>query len=199
MRDCKSGWHQFKHNPIFYKRVKHQQDGALPVLTGGYCVPVNGKADWSDPDLLEKDINPELYTLRELYYSEEDVIPEWHNTVFLDIEIEMGGALTIQYIKDAQAPITSIALIDSTTKTKICFIVDKSKEIEEIEDRDDPLTGTAGIEYRVDERADRFALFLTLFLAEDFFTLFLAEDFFTLFLTLRFADAFLAAFFFAAT
>lgn len=72
-------------------------------------------------------------------------------------------------------------------------------EIDEIEDRDDPLTGTAGIEYRVDDRADRFALFLTLFLAEDFFTLFLAEDFFTLFLTLRFADAFLAAFFFAAT
>jgi hypothetical protein len=72
-------------------------------------------------------------------------------------------------------------------------------EIDEIEDRDDPLTGTAGIEYRVDERADRFALFLTLFLAEVFFTLFLAEDFLTLFLTLRFADAFLAAFFFAAT
>jgi hypothetical protein len=63
-------------------------------------------------------------------------------------------------------------------------------EIDEIEDLDDPLTGTAGIEYRVDERADRFALFLTLFLAEDFLTLFL---------TLRFADAFLAALFFAAT
>jgi DNA polymerase elongation subunit (family B) len=136
LRDDKSGWHQFKHNPIFYKRVKHQQDGALPVLTGGYCIPVNGKADWSDPDLLEKDINPELYTLRELYYNQEDVIPEWHNTVFLDIEIEMGGALTIQYIKDAQAPITSIALIDLTTKTKICFIVDKSREIEEINDGD---------------------------------------------------------------
>ena len=68
-----------------------------------------------------------------------------------------------------------------------CLGVD---EIEEMEDRDDPLTGTAGIEYRVDERADHFALF---------FTLFFAEDFFTLFLTLRFADAFLAAFFFAAT
>jgi hypothetical protein len=77
-----------------------------------------------------------------------------------------------------------------------CLGVD---EIEEMEDRDDPLTGTAGIEYRVDERADRFALFFTLFFAEDFLTLFLAEDFLTLFLTLRFADAFLAAFFFAAT
>ena len=47
-----------------------------------------------------------------------------------------------------------------------CLGVD---EIEEMEDRDDPLTGTAGIEYRVDERADRFALFFTLFFAEDFF------------------------------
>ena len=43
----------------------------------------------------------------------------------------MGGALTPEYIKAAPMPITSIALIDMTTKTKICFIVDKSKEIEE--------------------------------------------------------------------
>ena len=76
---------------------------------------------------------------------------------------------------------------DALEVAATCLGVD---EIEEMEDRDDPLTGTAGIEYRVDERADRFALF---------FTLFFAEDFFTLFLTLRFADAFLAAFFFAAT
>ena len=44
----------------------------------------------------------------------------------------MGGALTIDYIRSAPMPLTSIALIDSATKTKICFIVDKSKEIGEL-------------------------------------------------------------------
>jgi DNA polymerase elongation subunit (family B) len=43
----------------------------------------------------------------------------------------MGGALTPEYIKSAPMPITSIALIDVTTKTKICFVVDKTKEIQE--------------------------------------------------------------------
>ena len=84
-----------------------------------------------DTNLLEKDINKELVVLRELYYKYDDVIPSYHNIVHLDIEIEMGGALTPEYIKAAPMPITSIALIDMTTKTKICFIVDKSKEIEE--------------------------------------------------------------------
>ena len=43
----------------------------------------------------------------------------------------MGGALTPEYIKAAPMPLTSIALIDMTTKTKICFVVDKNKEIQE--------------------------------------------------------------------
>jgi len=84
---------------------------------------------------------------------------------------------------------------DALEVAATCLGVD---EIEEMEDRDDPLTGTAGIEYRVDERADRFALFFTLFFAEDFFTLFLTDRL-TLFFALRLADQFFAAFFFAAT
>jgi hypothetical protein len=71
-------------------------------------------------------------------------------------------------------------------------------EIEETDDLEDPLTGTAGIEYRVEDFADLFAVFLTLRLAEDFFTLFLTDRL-TLFLALRLADAFFTAFFFAAT
>jgi hypothetical protein len=71
-------------------------------------------------------------------------------------------------------------------------------EIEETDDLEDPLTGTAGIEYRVEDFADLFAVFLTLRFAEDFFTLFLTDRL-TLFLALRLADAFFTAFFFAAT
>jgi hypothetical protein len=71
-------------------------------------------------------------------------------------------------------------------------------EIEETDDLEDPLTGTAGIEYRVDDFADLFAVFLTLRFAEDFLTLFFTDRS-TLFLALRLADAFFTAFFFAAT
>jgi DNA polymerase elongation subunit (family B) len=130
LRDDKSGWHEFKFQPTYYKRVDEYQEGAQPVLTGGWAMPTT-KYSKDDTNLLEKDINKELVVLRELYYKYDDVIPSYHNIVHLDIEIEMGGALTPEYIKAAPMPITSIALIDMTTKTKICFIVDKSKEIEE--------------------------------------------------------------------
>ena len=102
-----------------------------PFLTGGWAVPTT-KFKKDDPNLLEKDINKELLILRELYYQHDDVVPSWHNILYLDIEIEMGGALTPEYIKAAPMPLTSIALIDMTTKTKMCFVVDKNKEIQEV-------------------------------------------------------------------
>jgi hypothetical protein len=67
-------------------------------------------------------------------------------------------------------------------------------EIDEIEALGDLLTGAAGIEYLVVDRA----LLLALFLAEDFLAAFFTI-FFVLFFALRLADDFLAAFFFAAT
>jgi DNA polymerase elongation subunit (family B) len=130
LRDDKAGWSQFQYQPTYWKRVDEWEEGAQPVLTGGWAMPTK-KYSKDDPNLLEKDINKELLILRELYYKFDDVVPSFHNIVYLDIEIEMGGALTPEYIKAAPMPITSIALIDITTKQKICFIVDKSKEIQE--------------------------------------------------------------------
>jgi len=130
LRDDKEGWSQFKYQPTYWKRVDEWDEGVQPVLTGGWAKPTK-KYSKDDPNLLEKDIDKCLVVLRELYYKQDDVVPSWHNIVYLDIEIEMGGALTPEYIKSAPMPITSIALIDVTTKTKICFVVDKSKEIKE--------------------------------------------------------------------
>ena len=124
------GWSEFQYQPTYWKRVDKWQENAQPVLTGGWAVPTK-KLDKEDPNLLEKDIDKSLLVLRELYYKLDDVVPSWHNIVYLDIEIEMGGALTPEYIKAAPMPITSIALRDVTTKQYICFIVDKSKEIQE--------------------------------------------------------------------
>jgi len=130
LRDDKIGWSEFQYQPTYWRRVDEWQENAQPILTGGWAIPTK-KFSKDDPNLLEKDINKELVVLRELYYKLDDVVPEWHNILYLDIEIEMGGALTPEYIKAAPMPLTSIALIDVTTKQKICLILDKSKEIKE--------------------------------------------------------------------
>jgi DNA polymerase elongation subunit (family B) len=131
LRDDEEGWSHFQYQPTFWKRVNKWQENAQPVLTGGYAIPTK-KYSKDNVNILEKDINKELILLRDLYSKYDDVVPSWHNILYLDIEIEMGGALTPEYIKDAPMSLTSIALIDITTKTKICFVVDKSKEIEEV-------------------------------------------------------------------
>jgi DNA polymerase elongation subunit (family B) len=130
LRDDKQGWLDFQYKPTFWRRVEEHQEGAKPVLTGGWAMPTQ-KYDKNDPDLLEKDIDKSLLILRELYYKYDDVVPSWHNIVYIDIEIEMGGALTPEYIRSAPMPVTSIALIDVTTKQKICLIVDKTGQIQE--------------------------------------------------------------------
>jgi DNA polymerase elongation subunit (family B) len=132
LRDDKEGWLDFKFRPTLYRRVKHQTDTSLPILTGGWAEPTTDY-DYDDPDLLEKDIDKELHVLRDLYYENEESVPEWHNIVYLDIEIEMGGALTMDYIRQAPSKLTSISIIDTTAKQKYCFIVDTAGELSEAE------------------------------------------------------------------
>jgi len=131
LRDDVNGWMDFQFQPTYWKRVPQWTEGAQPVLTGGWAVPTK-KLDKNDPNLLEKDLDKKLLVLRELYSQFDDVVPSYQNIVYIDIEIEIGGALTPSYIKSAPMPITSIALIDITTKTKICFVVDKTNQIKEI-------------------------------------------------------------------
>jgi hypothetical protein len=103
-------------------------------------------------------------------------------------------------------------IIPTTTATTTAFdeplplleLVDKvrdatsgdfgSVKIDEIEALEDPIAGTAGVEYLVVDRA----LLLALFFAEDLLTD-VFTTFFVLSFALRLADDFLAAFFFAAT
>lgn len=118
----------FQYWPTVYKL---DEEGEYETLFGDRCSPVQGKYDRNDPTILEKDIDRELVLLRDLYYQTDD-IPKFHNTVYLDIEIEIIGALNPTTIKDANAEITAIALIDVNTKQKICFILDKKGNIESI-------------------------------------------------------------------
>jgi DNA polymerase elongation subunit (family B) len=128
LRDTKKGTNCFQYWPTVYKL---DPEGEFETLFGDRCSPIQGKYDRKDPNILEKDIDRELVLLRDLYYETDD-IPEYHNIIYLDIEIEILGALTPSTIKEANAEITAIALIDTKTKEKICFVLDKEGKIEEI-------------------------------------------------------------------
>jgi DNA polymerase elongation subunit (family B) len=128
LRDDKKGIHKFQYWPTLYKL---DEDGEHETLFGDRCSPFQGKYDRKDPTIYEKDIDRELVILRDLYYK-TDEMPSYHNTVYLDIEIEILGALTPQTIREANAEVTAIALIDVSTKEKICFILDKAGAIEDL-------------------------------------------------------------------
>ena len=62
-------------------------------------------------------------------YGTDDTPSTTHREVFFDIEIEMGGALTPEYIKQAPKPITSIAWWDKQADKWAIVILDKTGEI----------------------------------------------------------------------
>jgi DNA polymerase elongation subunit (family B) len=128
LRDDEKGWMEFQYQPTYYRR---DEEGEYLTLFGDRVSPFRGKFDWSDPDVFEKDIDKELLVLRDIYYETDD-LPKNHNIVYLDIEIEMLGALNPETIREAKAEITAIALIDVNNKRKICLILDKNKELQNI-------------------------------------------------------------------
>ena len=62
-------------------------------------------------------------------YGNNDEPSTTHREVFFDIEIEIGGALTEDYIKKAPKPITSIAWWDKQVDEWAIIILDKTGEI----------------------------------------------------------------------
>ena len=63
-------------------------------------------------------------------YGNDDTPSVTHREVFFDIEIEMGGALTPEYIKKAPKPVTSIAWWDRQLDEWKIVIVDKEGNLE---------------------------------------------------------------------
>jgi DNA polymerase elongation subunit (family B) len=127
LRDDLDGITNFKYFPPVYKLDEY---GEHETLFGDRCSLVTGKYDKSDPDILEKDIDREIVVLRDLYY-QTDNMPKYQNILDVDIEIEIIGPLNPTTIREANAEITSIALINFNTKEKICLILDKKKTLTE--------------------------------------------------------------------
>jgi DNA polymerase elongation subunit (family B) len=64
-------------------------------------------------------------------YGDDDTPSKTHREVFFDIEIEMGGALTEDYIKKAPKPVTSIAWWDKQIDEWSIVILDKKGDLQE--------------------------------------------------------------------
>ena len=86
------------------------------------------KWDKNTPNLHFHDMKPHQKYLVERY-GVDDAPSTGHRELFFDIECEIGGALTEEYIERAPMPITSIAWWDKTPDTWHILILDKKNQL----------------------------------------------------------------------
>ena len=129
MRDDERGWIDFRYTPELYKITP---DGPLHTLDGKRATPIS-KYEWNDNSLYEKDVDKCTRVLIDLFKDTDDT-PKYQNIVYFDIECEIGGTLTPEYIKTAPMKITSIALYDNTTQKHYCLILDEKEQLEDADE-----------------------------------------------------------------
>ena len=127
---------------IHYENVAYQQcqpDDAFTVgLNGEPLKPLNPK-DWkfsknpeyssqNTPNLHFHDMPVEQKFLVERY-GIDDTPSVGHKELFFDIECEIGGALTEEYIESAPMPITSIAWWDKKADEWAIIILDRKNQL----------------------------------------------------------------------
>ena len=128
LRDDERGWLDFKYTPELYQIVPN---GLLETLDGKRAKPVD-KYEWRDTSLYEQDVDKCTRVLIDLYKDSDDT-PKQHNVVYFDIECEIGGTLTPEYIKSAPMKMTSVALYDNTTQKWYCLILDEKQQIQSVD------------------------------------------------------------------
>jgi len=131
LRDSVDGWSQFKYKPYGYIE---DEDGEYTTIFGKKVNPISG-FDWKDPKINESDIDRITRVLVDTYYESDD-IPDYQNIVFFDIENEIKGTLTQESIREAEGKITAISLYDNTTKIYYCYVLDNSKKLNKIDNKD---------------------------------------------------------------
>ena len=129
LRDDEKGWLDFKSTPELYKITPN---GPLETLDGKRATHVE-KYEWRDISLYEQDVDKCTRVLIDLYKDSDDA-PKFQNIVYFDIECEIGGTLTSEYIKTAPMKMTSVAVYDSTTKKHYCLILDEKQQLTSIEE-----------------------------------------------------------------
>ena len=124
LRDDEKGWLDFKYTPELYQIVPN---GPLETLDGKRAKPIS-KYEWRDTSLYEQDVDKCTRVLIDLFKDSDDA-PSYHNIVYFDIECEIGGTLTSEYIKTAPMKMTSVAVYDATTKKHYCLILDEKQQL----------------------------------------------------------------------
>ena len=118
--------------PTYYQP---DPDGEYETLEGTRVSPTRKMHDWKDPKYFEKDVDKITRFLVDHYY-ESDETPKYHNTVYLDIECEVAGALTPENISDPKGKITAVALYDANSKKYYCLLLDESQTLKSITEKD---------------------------------------------------------------
>jgi DNA polymerase elongation subunit (family B) len=128
------------HQIIEYKNVAYQEcpegQHKLRGLKGEFVKPTT---DWffsknpkfsgnNTPGLHFHDMPPYQKFLIDRYGTNDDPSTT-HREIFFDIEIEMGGALTEEYIESAPKPVTSIAWYDKQMDQWAILILDNKKQL----------------------------------------------------------------------
>ena len=120
------GYQQIKWDNYSYRET-HSNEGTHKGLNGESLVKTK---DWDKgtPGLHFHDISAHQKFLIERY-GINDEPSTTHREVFFDIEIEMGGALTEEYIASAPKPVTSIAWYDRQANQWTIVILDKKGQL----------------------------------------------------------------------
>ncbi len=134
-------WEEDKgHQVIPYENIAYQEckeDEHTNIgLNGEYLKHTNNWYFSKNPNYSDKN-TPGLHfhdmKLHQKFlverYGTNDVPSTGHREVFFDIECEIGGALTEEYIESAPMPITSIAWWDKTPDTWHILILDKKNQL----------------------------------------------------------------------
>ena len=124
-----------EYNNVAYQEC-NEQDAEYQGLNGEFLRPVlnwyfTKNRDYSHnntPNLHFQDMNIIQKFLVEKYGTDDEPSIN-HREIFFDIECEIGGALTEEYIERAPMPITSIAWWDKQKDEWFILILDKKSEL----------------------------------------------------------------------
>jgi len=135
-----------EHQIIPYNNIAYQEcseeSHSFRGLNGEFLKPTSNwffsknpnYSSKNTPGLHFQDMKPHQKFLVERY-GVNDTPSTGHREVFFDIECEIGGALTEEYIESAPMPITSIAWWDKTPDTWHILILDKKSELKHTKTR----------------------------------------------------------------
>jgi len=130
-------WDEAGYDEIEWFNAAYQEcDESESEFRGSNGEPLKKIYKWdkNTPNLHFHDMKPHQKFLIERY-GINDTPSKGHRELYFDIECEIGGALTEEYIEKAPMPITSIAYWDRTPNKWVILILDKQSQIQQFKSK----------------------------------------------------------------